>query len=309
MSINVTETQIISFQNNMELVLQPTDSLLWPYAMQQPGRGKLVELTNLFGVVNAQEGDVRHGDTQYVNTPHSRRWCPKDKPVYLADLVDTEDQLKAGIDIQGGYVMTFAAGLARKKDERFLKGFYGTARTGETGATSVNFPAGRIIAATTGAAAATGMNIEKVIEANAMMKRGQVDMRKDECYMALTSIQYGQLLRDVRATSKDFISAGDRSVLETGTLPKLLGFNFIEMEYGDATFYPDAAPLTLDGSSHRRVPVWCKRGMAALTWGAAVSSSIDRLPQKRNSVQVYAECDVAAARTQENFCLQIMCAE
>jgi hypothetical protein len=40
-----------------------------------------------------------------------------------------------------------------------------------------------------------------------------------------------------------------------------------------------------------------------------VYATIDRLPQKRNSVQVYAECDVAAARMQEGFCVQVLCAE
>jgi hypothetical protein len=307
MSIQVTQTQIVTFKNNVELALQQSVSKLWQYGTPEAGSGKSVELTNLIGAVAGNEANVRHGDTQYVNTPHDRRWCPKRPEYYYADLVDTEDRLRAGIDLQGAYVRAAAATIARGKDERFLQGFYGTAFTGETGATQVTFPAGNIGAATIGAAAATGMNMAKLRWARRRLMANLVDLDSDECYIALTSVQYDNLLNEVQAISKDFVSA-DRQVIESGMLPKLLGFNFILCEYGNAASFPSAAALTVDGSGHRRVPVWTRSGMATVTW-QDMNASIDTLPTKQMSTQVYAGTTVAAARTQEGKCLQLLCAE
>jgi hypothetical protein len=307
MSINVTATQIVTFRNNMELALQQSTSKLAPYAMQENASGKNFELTNLIGAVAGQEATVRHGDTQYVNTPHDRRWCPKRPEYYYADLVDTEDRLRAGIDLQGAYVKAGAATIARGKDERFLQGFYGTAFTGETGAVQVAFPAGNIGAVTIGAAAATGLNMAKLRWAKRRLMANLVDTDSEELYVALTSVQYDNLMNEVQATSSDFVSA-DRKVIESGQLPRLLGFNFIQCEYGNTTSFPVAAALTLDGNGYRRVPVWAKSGMAMCMWDS-LNANIDRLPGKQQSTQVWAGFTGAAARTQEGKCLQLLCAE
>jgi hypothetical protein len=308
MPVTVTETHIVSFRNNMQLALQTKRSKLWPYAMPETGQGELTELTNLLGAVTPTRSEDRYGDTKYSEDKHTRRWCAKDVELYYAKLVERDDQLRAGIDLQGGYVMTGAATVARAKDEQFLRGFYGVALTGKSGTTQVPFPAGQLIPAATGAAAATGMNVEKLIAARETLIAGDVDFDEEEAYCAITPKQEGELLRDLRATSRDFVSQQQMSVIESGKLPKLLGFNFIVMNYDNATLYPTAAPLTLDGSGHRRIPVWVKSGMCGVTWNDLITS-IDRLPQKRNIVQVYAGTDVAASRTEEGKCVQILCAE
>lgn len=308
MSVNVTATQIVQFKNNLELSLQQTRPKLWPHLTEESASGRLSELTNLIGPVPGQEIDERHGETKYNNTPHDRRWVAKRKPYTYADLVDSDDKLRAGIDLQGAYVRAGTATINRGYDERFLQGFYGVAQTGETGSTLVSFPAGNIIAANVGAGTATGMNVEKLIVAKQRFMANEVDLDEEELYVALTSVQYGELLRDLRATSRDFVSQQQMTVIESGKLPMLLGFNFIQIEYGNAASFPLAAPLSVDGSGYRRVPVWCKSGMAGGMW-EKLFASIDTLPGRNHSTQVYARMDVAAARTQEGKCLQILCAE
>lgn len=307
MSIEVTATQIVTFKNNMELALQQKTSKLWPYAMPEAGKGKNTELTNLIGAAAGNEATERHGDTKYGNTPHDRRWCPVRPEYYYADLVDTADKLRAGIDLEGAYVQAGAATIARGKDERFLQGFYGTAFTGETGATQVPFPAGNIGAVNIGAAGPTGMNMAKLRWAKRRLMANLVDTDSEELYIALTSVQYDNLLNEVQAVSNDFVSA-DKKVIESGQLPKLLGFNFIQCEYGNSASFPVAAALTLDGNGYRRVPVWAKSGMSAVTWDEN-NSYIDRLPGKQQSVQVWAGTTVAASRNQEGKCLQLLCLE
>lgn len=307
MSFQVTATQIVTFKNNVELALQQATAKLAPYATQEAASGKLFELTNLIGAVAGNEATERHGDTKYVNTPHDRRWLAKRREYYYADLVDTEDRLKAGIDLQGAYVRAGAATIMRGYDERFLQGFYGTALTGETGTTQVPFPAGNIGAVDIGAAAPTGLNLAKLRWAKRRLIANLVDTDMEECYVGLTSVQYDNLMNEVQVTSKDFTS-GERQVIESGKLPPILGFNFILCEYGNAVSFPNAAPLTVDGSGYRRVPVWTKSGMAMGIWDA-MNTSIDVLPSKQMSVQVWAGTTVAASRTQEGKCLQLLCAE
>jgi hypothetical protein len=306
MSFQVTTTQIVTFKNNVELALQQATSKLAQYAMQEAASGKNFELTNLIGAVKGNEATVRHGDTQYVNTPHDRRWLAKKPEYYYADLVDTEDRLRAGIDLQGAYVKAGASTVKRGWDDRWIEGFYGTAYTGETGATAVTFPAGNIGAVDIGAAAPTGLNMAKLRWAKRKLLANLVDTDTEELYIGVTSVQYDNLLNEVQATSNDFVSA-DRKVIESGELPKLLGFNFIQCEYGNTSSFNNAA-LTLDSSSYRRVPVWAKSGMALGTW-QEMNTSIDRLPGKQQSVQVYCGTTVAATRTQEGKCLQLLCLE
>lgn len=307
MSFLVPVTAVSTFNNNVEMALQQVDSKLAQYAIPYDASGENFEMTNLIGAVAAQEAVVRHGDTQYVNTPHDRRWMPKLPELYYADLVDTADKLSAGIDLQGSYVKAGAATIKRAHDERFLQGFYGTAFTGKTGATQVTFPAGNIGAVDIGAAAPTGLNMAKLRWAKRRLMANLVDTDMDEFYIAITSVQYDNLMNEVQVTSKDFTSA-ERQVIESGRLPKILGFNFVECEYGNTTSFPRAASLTLDGNSYRRVPVWCKSGMGFGKW-QELNATIDRIPGKQNSVQVFAGTTVAAARTQEGKCLQLLCAE
>ena len=307
MSFQVNTTAIQQYNNNVELALQQLSPKMATYAMSQTGAGEMSEIVNLIGGVKPQIADTRHGDTKYVNTPHDRRWIAKPDEQYYADLVDTNDRLRAGIDLQGAYVQAGAATVNRAKDDSFLAGFYGTALTGKTGTTQVTFPAGNIIPVTQGAAVATGMNVAKLRAARAQLVRNLVDIENEELYVALMSQQTDNLLNEIQATSADFISKKDYTVTETGKLTKLFGFNLIECEFGNTISFNNA-PLTLDGNGYRKNPFWAKSGMCVAQWGP-LNNSIDRLPQKQNSVQVFSGITIGAARTQEGKCGIILSAE
>ncbi len=307
MSFQVTTAHVVKFQNNVQLALQQRRSKLAQYSLQQSPSGKNFELTNLIGSVLPNEATVRHGATKYVNTPHGRRWMPKPPELYYADLVDTADRLQAGIDLQGSYVMAGAATCARARDIRWLQGFYGNNLAGETGTDVVGFNAANIVPVNTGAAVPTGMNVAKLRAAQKILRKNQVDLEAEECFMALTAEQVDDLQSQVEVISSDF-NRTDAPVLREGRLVKLLGFSFIEMEFGDqAAVGPEVSALTLDASNYRRVPFWCRSGMAYGEWGSA--QTIDRLPQLQNSVQIYAGITCNAARTEEGKCGQVLCDE
>jgi hypothetical protein len=106
------------------------------------GGGNLVELDDIVGHVQSRKGsgDGRHGDVQYTNTPHSRVWIAKPDFDYYADLVDTNDQVQAKIQLASGYMQTAVATINRAKDDSFFGGFFGNMIQGATGQTLTPFP-------------------------------------------------------------------------------------------------------------------------------------------------------------------------
>lgn len=305
MSTFVTATHKSTYRNNMELALQQTQSKMFVCGMPSEGSGELVEITNLIGQTRANRNTERHGDTKINNTPHDRRWIAKRPEIYYADYVDTADRLSAGIDLNGAYTMSGAATIKRGKDDEFLFGYYGVALTGKTGGTQVTFPAGNIGAVDLGAAAPTGMNLAKLRWGLRQFGLNDVDLDEEEMHCILTPISYDNLLGEAKVDNKDFTSA-QKTAMETGMLPPLYGINFHRANYGSAAY--EYASLSLDGSGYRRVPLFCKSGVASVTW-EDLFTSIDTLPMKQMSTQVYARSTVAVTRVQEGKCLQLLCLE
>lgn len=304
MSTFVTATHKSTFRNNMELALQQKQSKMFSLGTMSEGSGELVELTNLIGQTRASRNTERHGDTKISNTPHDRRWIAKRQEIYYADYVDTADRLSAGIDLNGAYTMSGAATIRRGKDDEFMFGYYGVALTGKTGGTQVAFPAGNIGPVDIGAAAATGMNLAKLRWAIRQFGINDVDLDEEEMWCILTPQAYDNLLNEAKVDNKDFTS-GQRTAMETGVLPPLYGINFQRANYGSTNY--EFASLSLD-TANRRVPIFCKSGVACVTW-EDMFTSIDTLPQKQMSTQVYCRSTVAVTRTQEGKCLQLLCTE
>jgi len=309
MSFTVPVTAVSTFTNNVQLALQQKTSKLAPYAMQQSLTGKLVEVQNLVGSSLPQRATTRFGATKYNDTPHTRRWVGKTPEYYFAEPVDTADQLMAVIGLEGSYTTAAAATIARSRDMAWLEGFYGTAQTGETGATLVGFAAANIVAVDVGAAAATGLNIAKLRAAQKVLRTNLVDLDSEEAWMVVTAEQVEDLQSQVEVQSSDFNKVDGPGFNRDGKLTKLLGFNFIEMQYGDAAVVgDDIAAITLQSAGVRRVPFWVKSGMCVNTWDP-MRMFIDRLPGNQQMTQVWAGTTLAATRTEEGKCGQVLCQE
>lgn len=292
MTQQVPTTFVTTFENNMKLKLQQTQPMLAPFAMMKQVSGEKVQLDDLVGHVQAMTADDRHGDTKYANTGHDRVWVAKPPAAYYAELVDRQDKLAAAIDLQSGYMMTAMATINRAHDDAFLGGFYGTMMSGKDGTTLVNFPTDNVVAVDVGAGAPTRMNVAKLRAARKILAANYVDLT-EERYFGATAEQIDDLLQEVPVTSKDFAAAGGE--LRDGKLSRLLGFNIIEMELGNPLLANSS--LTVDSSGYRKNPFWAKSGMCVAVW-EKIFTSIDRMPTKRYSVQIYAETVVSATRTE-----------
>lgn len=297
MSDQVPTTFQVSFNNNLRLALQQTQPLLWPLLMEVNGTGdELKQLDDIVGHVKSMKGsnDGRHGDTQYANTAHTRLFAAKPDFDYYAELVDNNDQVQTKVALQSAYMMTARATINRARDDAVIAGFFGNMLTGSyTGPTSVPFPSGNVVAVDKGGVTgtATGMNIAKLSAAKRLQAENYCDSN-EESFMVVTADDTEQLLKEMPVTSKDFGAEGGE--LRDGKLRRLMGFTFVEMETENPLFHNLA--LIDAGSGNRKTPFWKKSGLVRVPWWDLITT-IDRLPQKHNSIQVYASTCGAATRT------------
>ena len=300
MSLNVPTTFQTEFQNNMRLALNQTTSKVYPYvpprnAANCTAGAELVQLDDIIGQVQSRKGsgDGRHGDVQYANTGHSRLYIAKPDFDYYAELVDNNDQVQTKVQLQSGYMQTAVATINRAKDDAFFAGFFGNMLTGKAGTTLTPFPSGNVIANDVGGTSGTptGLNVAKV-RAAAKLLGQQFNDADEDAYMIVTADDKDQLLQEALFINIDFGAAGNE--LQGGKLRKLMGFEFIEMESENPLFWNYS--LLDAGGGVRKTPFWKKSGMASYAWWDT-KTSIDRLPGKHGSIQVYASVCVGCTRT------------
>jgi hypothetical protein len=306
---DITNTAQTRFSNNLRLELNQHATLLAHTAIQRNEAGsEKVKLENLISNAKTQKKSTRHAPVTYNEIGWDGIWVAKPEADFYSALVDSDDKLMTGVDIQGGYVKAGASAIQRAKDDMFLAGFYGSLITGKQGTTLNPFPAGNIVAVDhrDSGSGATGQNVAKIRRARKILAENYVDMSQ-AFYMAQTAQQIEDLSREMTIISDDYKtsvkpvwSADGKSLLAAG------GFNFIEMELGNPLL--DNSDLTVDGSGYRKTPFWTADGMAMNYW-EELFTAVDKLPTQHYEVQVYARTCGIGSRTDQNRCGYILNAE
>ena len=279
--------------------------------------GKAASVAEQFGSVSPVRNQSRHSDTPLISTPQDKRWMyPNDYD--WADLVDSQDKLRMLIDPTSSYAMAGAWAMGRAIDDEIISGFFNSNNTGENGTSATGllsaFGSGsQMVGATTGASAATGLNIAKLRRAKRVLMEGLVDVDNDQLFAVISARQHDDLLNEAQAISLDY---NTKPVLVDGKISAFMGINFIVSERipGAAGFNTSINPSVPTGSSDGQyttgsrymIPVFAKSGMAMGVWND-ITTSIDRRPDKRNSYQVYVTGTFGATRLEEKRCVIINC--
>lgn len=301
MSDQVNTTATYTFQNNVELQMQQTKSLLWDAVESQDAKGEKITVKDLFGKTKPQEADERHGDLKQTNVPHDRVWMTKPNELYFLEYVDTEgDQLATEIDLTGGYTMTAMATINRAWDDRVLQAIYGNIVSGKDGTVTTPFPSSQIVpVGTGGASGAQRMNVAKLRAANKMLAQGFAFAPGDKKYMVLDAENNDDLLSEVPATSSDFKASFGGEIDENGNVTRLLGWNFIHMELRNADYMVVDQGLTFDSNGYTKNPFWVKSGVRMGVW-RKIRTAVKDQPSKVGTTSVFAGTTVAGTRTQAN---------
>lgn len=309
MSFQVPAAFVQQYSTNVQFLLQQKGGRLWDHVMQEQFYGQAASAVEQFGVVTPAKNLARHSPTPIISTPQDKRWIyPNDYD--WADLIDKEDKLRMLIDPQGPYTQNGVNSMRRAGDEEIGLAFFGTAQTGQNGTTATTFPGGQIVAVNTGTSAATAaLNIAKLRAAKKLHLAAGVDLDADTLVCAINSTDHDALLNEAQAISLDY---NDKPVLVDGRIRAFMGYEFVNLEFTDATSYPQmsnggaSGGGLINGSGYRMTPAWAKSYMKLGTWNQ-VTTSVDRRADMRNSVQVYVTGTFGATRLQEKGVVQILC--
>ena len=298
MSFAVPTHFVQAYSTNVMMLLQQKGGKLASTVSQGSYTGKAAKAVEQVGLVTAVKNLSRHADTPLISTPSDARWVyPNDYD--WADLIDNQDKLRMLIDPQGPYTQNAINALRRAQDEEILMAFFASANTGENGTVSTAFPSGQQVGVNVGGTN-SNLNVAKLRAARKLLMAAGVDLESEAINCAITASDHDALLNEIQIASLDFNS---QPVMVDGQVRRFLGINFIPVEFSDTTSYPQASAALVSGGV-RSVPVWVSSGMHMGMWND-IQTSVDRRPDKRNSVQVYATTTIGATRIEEKRVVQI----
>ena len=200
------------------------------------------------GSVIADEVTSRYADSPENDISHDRRRVTA-TAYDVGLMLDKFDKVQMLINPESEYVQQQVTALMRKYDIEFLKGLFGTAQTGKTGAgTAVLAAANKI------AHGGTGLTIAKIAEAREIMETNGVDLSDplNKPYLAVSPKALQDLLTDTTAASIDYNNVKS---LVNGDMNTFFGFEIIKSN--QLPFVNDAG--TPAGTNH----------IANLSWGAS----------------------------------------
>lgn len=295
MSQNLPQIFAQQYSTTIALLLQQKMSKIRPFVASGSHVGKQASPVDQIAAISMIPVSTRFAPMGRVDAAVDRRWClPEDYD--LPQLIDNFDKLKLLTDPTSSYVQNAVAAANRKMDEVIVNAFFGTAKTGETGATSTTFPAANQVSVSFGAAANTGLTVAKLREAKRLLMGYEVDLESDPITAIVTAKQHDDLLKEVQIISSDF--NGNDAVLKEGMVSRFLGINIVQCER-----------LGVDGSSFRRVPVFAKSGMYLGLWNDIQTDISQRKDLQSLPYQVYLSMSVGATRLEENKTIEIKCSE
>ena len=295
MSINLPQHFVSQFSTRVGLLLQQQGSKLMNAMMSGTHVGKQASPLDQLGAVEAQVVTSRFAPMTRIDAPVDRRWVfPTD--IELPQMIDSFDKLKMLNDPSSLYAQNAVNGLGRKIDDLIIAAFFGTAQTGETGATATSFLAGNVVSVNTGGTA-SNLNVAKLRAGKKLLMSYEVDLDRDPIFCPITSNEHDSLLNEIQVISTDFNS---KPVMMDGRVSSFLGINFIHCERL-TTGTDDAA-----GTS-RAVPLYAKSGMYLGRW-QDVQVDVSR----RNDIsgvpwQVRASASIGATRLEEKKVVKIWC--
>lgn len=289
---DITTAFVKQFGSNLDFLVQQKGSLLRNAVRLETVTGEEAYFDQL-GSTAAQKKTTRNADTPLIKSDHYRRRVTM-YDYEWADLIDKEDKLKMLIDPQSDYAINAAWALGRAIDVAILECFSNTAYTGKAGATATAFTAANIVSG-----GATGMTLQKLLDAKALLDSADVDPAEQR-FIAVTSTQLTDLLNISEIKDADFNTV---RALVRGEVDTFLGFKFVIC---NRVTFPYG--LTSVAANFRSCPVWAKSGVV-LALAKEINAQITPRADKSYSTQVYAAMGIGATRLEEAKCVQILCTE
>jgi hypothetical protein len=293
------------YSTNIQLLLQQQGSRLRNALMTGSHVGQQACPVNQVQAITANKVVARFAPMSRVDAILDRRWVfPVDYD--LPQLVDSFDMLRLIADPTSSYVQNAVNAIGRAMDEEIITAFFGTAKTGQEGATSTSFnttastSGGQVVATAFGASATCGLTVAKLKEAKRVLMANNVDLERDPLFCAISSAEHDSLLSEAQIISMDY---NDRPVLQEGRIMRFLGVNFIHTELIRAGRGLDDSAST----TSTPVPLWAKSGMYLGLWNDIQTDVDQRKDLQGLPWQAYCKATFGSTRLDEKRVVKIWC--
>lgn len=298
MSTEITTSFVNQYSSNIQALVQQKGSKLRDLVGYESVRGKNLFIDQI-GQVAAVKKTTRHADTPRYDMPHKRRRLSLDT-YHWADLIDNDDKVKMLIDPTSDYANAAAWAMGRAIDEAIVNAAFGSAYTGETGATEVALPQTQVI----DGECSSKFTFDKLREVKRMFDK--CDAPAEGRVIVLSAQQLDDLLSETKVTSADYASA---KALVQGELDTFMGFKFVQLNAKNAEgglILPDV--VSGDSVIGRSCLAFQTDGLK-LGIGQDIVGKITERDDKCFATQVYYEMAIGAIRMQEELVVKINCKE
>ncbi len=225
MSLNLPDHFVSQFSSDIELLLQERGSKLRQHVRTGSHTGKQASPVNQIGAIVAASPAGRFAPKNRTDAAMARRWVfPIDREI--DQLIDQFDMLRLIEEPRPEYVENAAMAIGRSMDDAIVDSLIGTSNTGETGTGTEAFDSTNFgVANDFGAAAATGLTVAKIIEAQRLFLAANVDLDVDPMSIIISPTQHANLLNQIEVVSADF---NVRPVLgQDGMVKHFMGANIV----------------------------------------------------------------------------------
>ena len=294
MSTEIPVEFVEAYRANILWLSQQKVSKLRQTCRMEPFTGDALYVERIGATAMVRITD-RHGDTPQIDTPHSRRkLTPEDYD--WSDKIDEMDKLKLIADPQSTYVKNAVAAANRTIDDTIIEALGGPAYSGRTGGTTINFydvGESRLIQSDGTIRAAgsdwsntteTPLTIAKLLTTKQLMDDAEIDEERQR-YFVTNPYNINQLLNTTEVKSSDYNTV---KALAMGAIDTFMGFKFImhtRLEADD----------TDTGST--KCFAWAQDAIV-LSINKEPFVSVDRLPTKRYTTQIYVRESLGATRVE-----------
>lgn len=307
---------VLQFEDSYDMLFQQMLSRLAKYVRMKNPTNSISTAFGLLGPVDSTDiTNIRHGDTNFVDSPSTRRWAPK-RVEEVAQLLDKQDEYGILLDLEMGYLRNSVATFQRLCDKYIIDAATGTAASGQFGTSTSSFDTtAPVVTDGSGgyqiAVGGTGLTLDKMRTARAVFDVREVgldgvSMGAREFVWVMAASQHQDLLEQTEATSTDYLGAvilpggnieQSRMPLVMGRIPHYMGFDLVISNQLNTT------------GGDRINLAWHKSAMGLARWGAERNIWMGELPTKHMAKGVIMQEHLGAVRIQDKGVLAIVCDE
>lgn len=291
----LAEVYVNQYSANCYQMAQQQGSKLSQFVTHEPMKGE-IKFVERVQPTTAQRVTSKYQDSPIIPTQFDRRALRAYEYAW-GDMVDWQDDLNILIDPTGSCTQAGAYALGRTCDEIILDGLLGSAWGGKDGNTEIAFKSSQTIEAKTGASAATGLNLEKLIQARSLIGKSDIDLQApgEQLIFVLSQSQIDDLLRTTEVKSADYNSV---RALCTGQIDTFMGFKFLCLS-------DKILPKT---DSTRSCIAFC-RSCVAFAEPQPITSQIAQRADKNFNWYAFMKMKCGATRKEDGGIVKIECKE